>query len=72
MTRIVFMNYVSRWIYLAKENLKLLFRSIYLIYNRYIHLSLKFLSHAKSINIDPIFIIKSLCISQQLFHKKLH
>lgn len=33
---LVLMGYVRRWINLTKESLKLLFKSIYLIYNRHI------------------------------------
>lgn len=69
---LVLMDYVSGWVNLTKESLKLLFKSIYLIYNRHIDpIKLKFLLHAKSINTDSIFTTKSLCISQQLSHNQL-
>lgn len=62
--QLVLMDYVSGWVNMANENLKLLFKSTYLPYNRHIDPNeLKFLLHAKSINIDFILTIKPFCIS---------
>lgn len=69
--QLVLTDYVSGWVNMANESLNLLFKSTYLIYNRHIDpIELKFLLHAKSINIDFIITIKPFCISQQLVHNK--